>query len=263
MPTEYSVRYYELGDERGIVDLLSHAFNGWPKLKVDPLSYWRWKYVDSPFWKNDISVALHGDQIIGCKHSVYQKIKVGDEILECTLGSDLAVHDDYRGMGVYKQLSAMSSRKKVEFGYDISYFVTSNPILISRFRDEHDSLPHEIIIYVLIKDIEKQIEVMPVGQPLLKKIAYRGATAANRVTRVIDKKIEPFEGSVRKVRSFDERQDKLWETVSLSYDFVVCRDAQYLNWRYADPRAGEHVIWLAEEGGQAAGYCVVNSYALC
>jgi hypothetical protein len=257
LSTEYIVRHYKHGDEKGILELLDHAFNGWPKLNVDPLSYWRWKYVDSPYWKNDIAVALHGDQIIGCKHSVYLKLKVGESILDCTLGSDMAVHQDYRSRGVSNELSSQSSGKKMKIGYDISYFVTSNPMLIKKYWGQRVTLPQEVAVYVLIKDVDKQINNMPMKRPLLKKIGYKGVTVVNRISRRLGNEKQPYVGVVRKVKGFDERIEGLWEKTAPHYDFIVRRDAQYLNWRCADPRAGQHEIWLAEEDDQVLGFCVV------
>jgi hypothetical protein len=254
-------RYYQPGDEEGIIKLLNHSFKGWPKLDVDPMGYWKWKYVDNPYWMNDIALALAGDEIIGCKHSVYFQTKLGEEILFCTLGSDMAVHNEYRERGISNELRTLSSKRKQDYGYDLSYLVSSNPIVIASYKDKNPSLPYDIIVYVLIKDIDKQLEKMPLKNPLAKKAAYRGAYTLNLVKRALSKREAPHV-KISRVESFDERIGKFWAETAIKYNFIVNRDQKYLNWRYADKRAGQYEIHLAEENNEVTGYCVsyINRY---
>ncbi len=263
MTLDITYRYYQQGDEEGIVQLLNHSFKGWPKLDVDPIGYWKWKYVDNPYWMNDIVVALAGDEIVGCKHSVYFELKLGDKVLFCTLGSDMAVHKDYRERNISNELSALSSKKKMEYGYDLSYYVSSNPIMIDKRKDARPSFPHDILVYVLIKDIDKQLENMPTKNPLVKKVVFKGAQTLNLMKRILTKNTYPISQiKVNRVDLFDERVGQFWVETAPSYDFIVNRDRKYLNWRYTDPRAGQHEIHLAEEDDQVVGYCVsyINRY---
>jgi hypothetical protein len=40
--------------------------------------------------------------------------------------------------------------------------------------------------------------------------------------------------SVRSIDRFDERHDRLWDSVSGAFEVAVVRDASYLNWKYVD-----------------------------
>ena len=124
------------------------------------------------------------------------------------------------------------------------------------------SLNHEIGVYVIIKDIEKQITNMPMKHATLKKTAYILAKLTNRITQTLNKKSTNFQGKIKRVDRFDKRADTLWEQASTGYNFSVQRNMEYLNWRYADPRNGDYQIWIAEEQNQLKGYCVVyiNTY---
>jgi hypothetical protein len=258
LSTGINYRYYKSGDEADIVSLLDEAFNGWPKLDVDPLGYWRWKYIDSPYWKNDISLAYDKEVLIGCKHSVYHLLKVGQDILECSLGSDLAVKKEYRGIGVSKEIRRMSTCKKIEIGYDLSYFVTANPFLIKSFRKDHReiTLPSEVRVFVKVKDIERQLEEMEIKKPLSMKTAYHLANSTNRITGILRRDDSTYKGEVRRIEGFGGHFDDLWGRLSKYYNFIVKRDAQYLRWRYGDERKGKYMIWVTEEEGNLDGYCV-------
>ncbi len=255
--SEITFRYSSQGDEEGIVKLLGRAYGGWPKVDVDPLDFWRWKYRDNPYWKNDVSVAVAGEEIVGCKHSVYMKLKMGEEVLDCTIGSDLAVHEGYRGRRLSNELSSLSSKKKKELGYDFSFFVMSNPIMIRKYRDRQRraSLPHQVKVYALIKDIDEQIEKMPVKNPRLVKTGFKIAATVNRLLR------SSYEGKrgelvIRRVHDFDTRAEAFYRKVAEEYDFIVERSLPYLTWRYTDPRKGRYEIMIAEENDEILGYCV-------
>jgi hypothetical protein len=64
--------------------------------------------------------------------------------------------------------------------------------------------------------------------------------------------------SVRRVRKFPAKIDEFWEKNLDSYDFIVERSSQYLNWRYCDSRAGNYEVFLAEEGDEILGYSVAG-----
>ncbi|MFP3951995.1 MAG: GNAT family N-acetyltransferase [Candidatus Bathyarchaeia archaeon] len=257
------IRLYRPGDEDDIVRLLDLCFEGWPKIDVNPLEYWRWKYVDSPFWKNDISLGILDGEIIACKHSLYFGLKIGDEVLEATLGSDLAVHPDYRNMGVSRKVSGFSSNRKMKLGYDFSYFVTSNPHLIKSYQERLEEFPHEIRVYVRICDVDLQLKASPVKRPILTKMGFLALKGANFIKNIF--RDVPREGSdvtLSSIDRFAEGDKEALEEIQEEYNFIVQRSPRYLNWRYCDPRGGEFRVRIAEDGGEAIGYSVsfINRY---
>jgi hypothetical protein len=64
---------------------------------------------------------------------------------------------------------------------------------------------------------------------------------------------------IRQIESFDERADALWANTSDQFGFSIVRSAAHLNWRYADPRAGEYVMLVAEEAHRWLGYVVLRA----
>jgi hypothetical protein len=96
----------------------------------------------------------------------------------------------------------------------------------------------------------------------------RGVTSAHRrrsidvVARLLDSvpEVETPRGvTLRPVEAFDERIDALWAEASRPYRMIIARTKGYLNYRYADPRAGVYTIVIAEEGERILGYIVTTA----
>jgi hypothetical protein len=66
----------------------------------------------------------------------------------------------------------------------------------------------------------------------------------------------PPDCSLRPIETFDDRFDAFCASATAPFDFVPERTQGFLNWRYADPRAGEFTIRIAERGGELLGYVV-------
>jgi GNAT superfamily N-acetyltransferase len=65
--------------------------------------------------------------------------------------------------------------------------------------------------------------------------------------------------AIREVAAFDDRIEDFWRAASQPFDVAVVRSREYLNWRYADPRAGRFTILLAECDAQLIGYAVLST----
>src|SRR3546814_384679 len=65
---------------------------------------------------------------------------------------------------------------------------------------------------------------------------------------------------VRSLDRFDERIDTFCIEAATAFDLIQARDQGYLNWRYADDRAGQFTIRIAEDaGGRLLGYLVLRT----
>ena len=69
-------------------------------------------------------------------------------------------------------------------------------------------------------------------------------------------RLRPLEGEVRTVRHFDDRFNRLWESVKGKFAFSVRRDAAYLQWKYVSPPHVRYSIGVLERGTEVAGYVV-------
>jgi len=259
----YTVRPYRSGDEEEIVELLELVFDGWPKfdLGCSALDHWKWKYLDNPLNTSFIALGVSEDGIIGVNHSFPHRIKIGDDILLGTYGSDLAVHPGFRQIGVKTRTHDLKEEMRKPAGISVTYSVSGNPIVIqSRLRRGRPMFPHPVINLVRIRDIDRQIKAMPVKHAWLTKRGFNAIRTFNEIRNVfrasggVDEELR-----VREIRAFDERIESFWDEVSKHNGFIIERNTDYLNWRYCDPRAGGFIIKQAEsEGGDVHGYIVIK-----
>ena len=152
----------------------------------------------------------------------------------------------------------MSGENKEKFGYEFSYFVSSNPMWVKRIesRDRPTNFPHQILNYVRIFDIDLQLEKMPVEGPLVKKYGYLSIEVLNKIRNVFSEKLEYPEKKVEVLSEFDEDYQEFWENIAPKYDFIVDRGSNYMNWRYLDTRAGNYIV-IKAVGESFLGYIVL------
>jgi len=260
---EYGIRPYHPGDEEEIVELLELVFDGWPNfdLKCSALEHWRWKYLENPLKTSFIALGVSDNKIIGANHSTPFRIKIGQSIYLGSYGSDAAVHPDFRGIGVKTKTQELKGEMRRPSGTTLAFSVSSNPIIIkSKLRRGRPRFPHPVTVLVRIRDIDRQIDAMPIENAWFYKLGFRATKLfndikyASGVSDEVEKEIR-----IREIHAFDEKIDHFWEEVSKHYDFILERNRSYLNWRYCDTRAGDFIIKQAEnDRGEILGYIVVK-----
>ena len=264
MKEECEVRPYRPGDEEEIVELLELVFNGWPHKDLDcsPLDYWRWKFEDNPLKKRFITVAEKDDKIIGCLHVIPLRIKIGSKVFLCSTAVDFAVRPDLRGIGVSGKIRHLSEEKRRKAGVKLDYHITGNPILIKSFLKRKPRFPYNIVNLVRIKDINKQLEAMPLDNAWIIKLAFYTTKFFNDFRNSFIGKSRKHDLNISEIDSFSEKIDDFGKNISNHYDFIVERYREYLNWRYCDPRAGDFVVKQVEENDRILGYSVsrINRY---
>ena len=252
---DIQIREYRNGDEAQIVELLDLVFEGWPKfdLKCSALDHWKWKYLDNPYKRHTITVAERNGTIIGVNHCFYLNIRAFKKILMCSQESDAAINPEYQGKRVYSRISELKDniRKK----YDMfSYWVTGTPILLERAkRKKRPYFKDPYIDYIRVEDVDlhfkRREDSSLLKRGYLKAFKLRDMLKTNRLPENTDLVIT-------NITSFDSRYTDFWNSIKDSYEFIVERNQEYLNWRYTDPRGGEYAIKSVLEGDQVIGYIV-------
>jgi GNAT superfamily N-acetyltransferase len=258
-----TVRKYQKGDEESIVELLDLVFNGWPKIDLESsaLDHWKWKYNDRPMNGLEAAVALDNGRIIACLGSPNVNLKINEETYLCEPRADLAVHPDYRGKGVWRAMVDSWVENKWSpkiIGYNVS---TTSEVVGRAKKTKATQFPSQIKQYSRINDIDAYLKAKKIPQYLAKKIGYLGLSSLSKARNFGRKRVKS-NYSVKTVTSFDDRVNQLWEEVKKSYDLVVERRQEYLNWRYSDPRGGNYTIRILEDGDRLLGYSVyrINKY---
>jgi hypothetical protein len=70
--------------------------------------------------------------------------------------------------------------------------------------------------------------------------------------------IDRGDWTVARVDAFDGRVDELWDRVSGGFALAMVRNKERLNYRFADARAGNYRMAVAEQGGHLLGYVVYS-----
>lgn len=232
LPEGWSVRFIRQGDEEGVLRVLTQAFPRWPKLavSVSPLDHLRWKMSCHPLVAQFHIVVEAPDGIVGARLEWAFDTKLNDRIITMRESVDRAVLPEYQrnyamsAMRVYAQ-----ELRDKSFDMYMGYR-SGTPGLRNLRRYRVPSARFSRTIDVLVCD------------PELLPPAEEGTTS----------------WTISAVDSFDERADTLWSKAQSQFLFAIVRSSAHLNWRYADPRAGDYVILAAEQDGRWLGYVVLR-----
>lgn len=227
------------------------------------MEHWRWKNVRG---ENSSlgAVCVHNGCVVGSLQSMPRSIRIGGSKLLGSYGVDFAVHPDYKGKGISTMLNTITDGLLKDSGVAFSYAIVGNPILIEAYSKRYPEFPHTITNFVRIKDIDAQLNAIPMQRPWLVKLGYNTVKLLNIAQRrLYHQESRKTDFKIESLDRFDKRADDLWEEVLVDHDFICDRSSDYLNWRYCDPRAGDFTILVAEgDEEQLLGYSVlrINRY---
>jgi hypothetical protein len=233
LPDGWTARFIRPNEEEAVLGVLFKAFERWPKLAVSvtPLEHLRWKMSCHPLAQQFHIVVESPDGIVGARLEWAFETKVNDRVITMREPVDRAVMPEFQhnyamsAMRVYAQeLRDKSFDMYMGYGSD-------TPGLRNLRRYRVPSARFSRTIDVLVCD------------PELVENAEESTTS----------------WTVRAVDSFDERADTLWSKAQSQFLFGIVRSSAHLNWRYADPRAGDYVVLAAEEDRCWLGYVVLRA----
>ena len=258
------IRPFVRGDEEDIVGLLQSVFNGWPHfdLECPPLDHWRWKYESNPLRSKAVAVAESGQRIIGCSHGYYLRVKMGQRSLTAQQGTDLAILEDFRGMGIYPKMTAIKNEIHKVNNVNLSYGLSTNPVVVrSKIKIDQPQFPSQIKHMVKIMDTRKHFRTSTSENNLIQKYGYMSLRTLNRVRNIAD--LSSHRGSrssleILEATTMDEKMGDFWNEVKGDYNFIVERDKDYINWRYRDGRGGKYTLRYACENDRVLGYIALR-----
>ncbi len=229
MTNGWALRYYREGDEQGILDCLTAAFGSWPGVDIDvpPIEHLRWKLSSHPILRRYNYVAVDGERIVGCQLIFVQRVKDRDRALLADACTDYAVHPDYQGQGLSREL----------WTFDPDGFASAFDLITS--------ISDSRVVQYQVRTIGSGRSPANALEWLERSDEWTGTSA-------------PAALRIRAVDEFDGRIDEFCSQALQPFDLAILRDRTYLNWRYADPRAGRYAIRIAEESGEMLGYSVLT-----
>lgn len=256
MPDTLNYRFYLPGDEYQIVDLLKENFSRWNQLP-DALENWNWKHLNNP-WKSVIVVCVDEDKIVGVIHEIELNMKIGDSIHLCHYGDDGAVSSGYRGQGVYNKISSMLREYNINNGVDYRYAATENPVISkSLIKVGARPLPFEISHMVRVKNIDKFLSKNQ-KNTLFINIGIRVLKVLNQIGNLFNtKQMKPNNLSIMELDKFDNRIDVFWNKVKNSFDYIIEKKVNYLNWKLTRPGKNQ-VLKIASQKDEIVGFIILG-----
>ena len=240
LPPGWAPRFYEQRDEEAVLRLLPEAFDGWPKVTatVPAPEHLRWKLASHPSGPRQCLVAEIDGRVVGFQCYWFQQLKIGDRLLLAKQSMDFCVHPDFQRMGIRTAMQRMAQRSPRR-NFQVNFGLTSgHPAMRKLERNAiRANLPGPTR---LANSIEALVRKRSAGGPAPVPSLEDGEDA----------------WTLRRVPAFDRRIDAFWEQAAQPFVAIVARRCEYLNWRYADARAGNFSITVALEGGAILGYIV-------
>ncbi len=246
-----------------VLEFLHQAFGGWPHYDpgVPLADHLRWK-MESPATPLAAAVGEHNGEIAVFTLFLTQRILIRGQEGLLLRYVDLAVGEDYRGLGVstafLKHFAAT-----LKDSYDLT-FSDSTHAAVLRWGDNAGgravgNRQQGFILPIHLRRFAEQWSAKKRFHPpslvvALGLRAFRGwrSLAGGRKDR-------PSSGAIVAIQRFDGRFDSFFEEAAKPFDLIQCRTSEHLNWRYRDPRGGPSSVWAHEdEAGSILGYVVTK-----
>ncbi|WP_216456127.1 GNAT family N-acetyltransferase [Clostridium simiarum] len=216
-----SIEKYKIGDEYRILELFNEVFK-----KEMKLEYWTWRYNRSS--KRYINL-MWDDKILAGHYAVFPiKIKYNGSFIESGFSMTTMTSNNYKKLGIFKTLANQL------------YLDSYNELKIIWGFPNNNSL-HGFIKYLEwnnLFDVNMlRIDIELIEQELKNKYNF---------IHMIDK--------------FTNDYNELFSAISNKYDFIVKRDADYLNWRFIKNPENKYYILEYREDNVLKGYSVYKIY---
>jgi hypothetical protein len=254
------VRSYCPGDEMPIIELLEDVFEGWPSFDLDceSIDHWRWRYLESPANSRHLFVCEASGQIVGCLHHSPVTMQIGGQDYPAELGGDIAIQKQFRDRGLVAEFAKSAMHQRNLAGMWFTYFETANPKLIRTYKKSAYQLPIHSRHLLRVHDAARHLSRQGHSHHWFKSVVFKALGVFNRLQHFLRRERTSSDLKLSRITSFDDRFDTFWERLSPHYRLIVRRDREFLNWRYADTRAGNFCVICAEDEDQLVGYIVLR-----
>lgn len=204
---------------------------------------------------NNIWLAEDNGKIVGQYCSVILELKFGNKIIRVAHSLDTLTHPHYRRQGIMLTLSKKVFEELAKNGIDIIYGFPNDA-----------AYPNDIRLgFSKVSGTRKIKRVFHWKNSLKTRINNRlllkfCTASGNMLTKVIFRtsRVPAIKGlTITQISSFDDRVNKLWNTVSSQFQIIIVRNKDFLNWRYSKVPNTNYSIFVAEKEKAVVGYLVL------
>ena len=218
---------------------------------------WHWKFERHSGVPATIYMAEAGEQIVGLRAFVVERLKILDKVWLTGLGVDIMVHPNFRRYGIASQVANEAFVEMERAGMPMLVGFP-NEAAFKVYSKRRSNWRHVCSIPLLVKPLNFDgILRKYIKNPLLRTLIKLPALITWRI--LFHGRSHPPQGfTVSQAADFDERFDTLWEELHHQYGILLERDKAFLQWRFTEkPRAG-YVVFVAEQDGKLLGYTVLR-----
>ena len=258
-------------DVNAVFDLLMASFGeDWPRmpLQVSPREHLEWKISAPELTADPPDVVEIDGRIVGYAGGSSCAVWVRGRVERGLHGGDACIHPDYQARGLLTPWREWQEAEK--FPVRPPTWGIGEGSTHPRLKRSTERQGNRVLIANQVERLSLPLKML---EPLKRRVRSRRSPAARAVAataltagraalaraRGRRPRGMPVGLHARTVSSFDPRFDALWETARREWDYARVRDRRYLNWRYADPRAGVYRIRVVEDGEDLVGFIVTGS----
>jgi GNAT superfamily N-acetyltransferase len=237
---------YRAEDRRALEALYRRVF-GQDAADVGRLR-WDWLYRANPATAPDtpplIFVAREGTGLVGQLATLPVRLHVRGREVDAAWGTDAMVTPERQRQGLGELLV-----RQWEAGVGAALAIgqgDSSTLLLRKLRWPLVPVP------CLVKPLTRRAFRMPNWSVTTNRLV---SAVTLPLVKVLGR-ARPMAAEIQVVRRFDDTFTAFWERVAPSFDLAVCRDAPYLNWKYATPPHVRYHIATLRRAGAYVGYIV-------
>jgi GNAT superfamily N-acetyltransferase len=234
-------------EDRAAIEVLFRRVFGHDAAEASRLR-WEWQYRRNPCHTAagpPIWVAREGPTIVGQYATMPVRLRVGNDEIDGSWGTDVMVAPERQRQGLGQQLVATwDAHVGASLGLGLS---ESSSHLFQKLR-----WPHLGTVPCLVKPLTRRAFRRGHWPPALNRFV---SAVTLPVVRAVAR-TRPIIGEIDVTRRFDDRVTRLWERVGPKFDFAVRRDATYLQWKYITPPHVRYSAVVLRHDDEVAGYAI-------
>lgn len=220
--------------------------------KEDLGRLWDWQYHYNPANPSQDPlgwvIEAPTEEIVGCLLCMFINLRLGNSVTKALWGTNFFVKEGFGNRAPYL-LKRMMNAPYLTLG-----FPNEKAYHFEKAVGVFDIYPVPITYIKLVsakRILERRIKnslLTILGGILWDIISESLFDNGLTITKTLQ---------LKRIESFDERIDVLWQDCSSDHDVIAVRDKRYLNWRFVEYPNTKYDIYIAEDKeGKIQGYCV-------
>jgi GNAT superfamily N-acetyltransferase len=212
-------------------------------------------------------LAEDGDTIVGIRNITPKRMKVLGTLVNAAESGDNFTHPDYQRRGISFKLMMFARESMLEKGVSLIYGIPGRITSLPGYMKKVNYLPVPIGLRELGKPLNTKqlLKVKRRIPPHLKALLYLAAffwpivkIVSDITTRFGAIGSAKSDISISKASLLPDDIDIFWEHAAKSYDIMLIRSKDYLEWRYIKNPDTYSILLATNIEGNTVGYIVTK-----